>query len=289
MIELPLSIFTKDNDFPFFVNLGAEEKDLYMHLHSDFSELVVVQNGTATHCVGDEQYFVRKGDVFVINRGTGHGYKNTNDFYIYNIMYRPENVIYFDSDIRKLAGFHALFVIEPYLAKSQNFKSRLQLTLDDFEKINNIITNMIDEYNKKENGWKMIVRAYFMLIIVALSRKYSMPEHDTKENIINMAKAVSYMENNYTEHIAIDELAAQMYISERHFSRLFKQTYQITPGNYILNLRMHYACELLKNSQLSIADVAFKSGFGDGNYFARQFGRIFGVTPREYRKRGIEL
>jgi hypothetical protein len=193
MIEFPLSLFAKDQDFPFYVNLSTEANDIYMHRHRDYSELVLVQNGTATHCVDNEQYFVRKGDVFVINSSTAHGYKNTNNFRICNIMYRSEKIVSLDSDIRGLDGFHALFSIEPFLAGPQKFRSRLRLAPNDFEKVNKNILSMIDEYEKKEQGWKMSVTAYFMMIVVALSRNYEMPECDAKEKSISIAKAVSYI------------------------------------------------------------------------------------------------
>jgi len=202
-------------------------------------------------------------------------------------MYRPENVILQDPDILKLPGYNALFVIEPYLAKSQQYKSRLRLNYDDFEKVKSMIACLFDEYNNKLPGWKTAIRTEFISLILMLSRLYSMPMEDTSKNMIYMANAVSFMENHFTEAVTIKELATQAFVSERHFSRMFKQAYQKTPGQYILNLRMHHACELLRNTRHSITEVALKSGFDDGNYFSRQFHKVFNTTPREYRARNV--
>ncbi|HWT75369.1 MAG TPA: helix-turn-helix domain-containing protein [Mobilitalea sp.] len=283
METMYLRYFTEDVSYPFYIQYGFHDNDVFMHTHADFSELVIVLNGTAMHKVDNESYFIKKGDVFVISNNTAHGYVNTNDFRICNIMYHPENLLSSDYDIRKLAGFHALFVIEPYLTMERSFQSRLKLQLADFEQVSGIISSMVHEYDKKTDGWKTMLNAHFMMLVVLLSRTYSLPASNDKSDVINIAKSVSYMENNYTEDIAIEKLAAQSNISTRHFTRIFHATYQTTPGNYLLLLRMEHACRLLKNTSYSISEIAFQSGFNDSNYFSRQFRQHFNISPKVYR------
>ena len=62
-----LSYFTNDDSFPFFIQYGWHEDTMFMHGHKDFSELVVVMDGSAEHVVEDEHFPVKKGDVFVMN------------------------------------------------------------------------------------------------------------------------------------------------------------------------------------------------------------------------------
>lgn len=77
------------------------------------------------------------------------------------------------------------------------------------------------------------------------------------------------------------QLARGISKEDRHFSRLFASSCHTTPGNYILSLRMQHAGELLKNTTLSIAQVAFQSGFNDSNYFSRQFRKFYNASPRD--------
>lgn len=122
-----------------------------------------------------------------------------------------------------------------------------------------------------------------MLLVVELSRAYNLMYIDEKIDVINIAKSISFMECNYTTAISIEELSAESNFSVRQFSRIFRDTYKMTPGHYILTLRIQHACSLLKNTTLSVSEIAFQSGFNDSNYFSRQFHKMFNVTPRDYR------
>lgn len=283
MIEMKLNIFTNDNSFPLFIQYGEHYEDLYLHTHLDFSELVIVMNGNATHIVDNEKFYIKKGDVFVISNDTTHGYEDTENFHICNIMYRSEYLFSSDYDIKKNAGFHALFVLEPYFTKEHSFKSRLSLTPIDFEKVHILTDTMIAEYHNREDGFRTLLKSDFMNLVVILSRAYSFCNNPEKGDIINIAKSISYMEHHYTEDITIEELAKISHYSKRHFMRIFHETYHTTPLNYIVSLRIQHACSLLKESRLSISNIALQCGFSDSNYFSRIFKKKTGLTPKQYR------
>ncbi|SFR67754.1 AraC family transcriptional regulator [Anaeromicropila populeti] len=283
MVAMTLNAFTKDTSFPFYIQYGFHDTNLYIHTHADFSELVIVLQGTALHIVDNNSYPIRKGDVFVICNNTSHGYENTYDFKICNIMYRPE-LLSSELDLRSLAGYHALFVLEPYLSMEHSFQGRLKLKMNDFDNVSNMISCMITEYAEKKEGWKAILISYFIKLVVILSRAYSFTSSVEKCDIIQIAKSVSYIENHYTEALTIKDLAEISNFSTRHFTRIFRITYETTPGNYILSLRMQHACSLLKNTNLTITEIALQSGFSDSNYFSRQFRKFFHITPCQFRK-----
>lgn len=283
IISIPLDCFIKDNDFPFFIQNGAHDTDLYMHSHLDYSELVIVLSGTAIHKVNNESYFIKKGDVFVISNDTIHGYENTNNFRICNIMYRSQRLSKFHTELRKLPGFHALFMLEPYFSKEHEFQSKLRLTLGHFEYVNTILSSILTEYEQQIGGWRDMIDSYFTHLVVYLSRIYTQNNDNTSTNIINIANSLSYIESNFTQQITIEDLAAQSHLSVRHFSRIFKATYTTSPSKYILSLRLEHACVLLKTTNYNISEIALQSGFTNSNYFSRQFHNKYHITPKEYR------
>jgi AraC-like DNA-binding protein len=283
MKSFQLSYFTQNTDFPFFIQYGQHEENLFIHTHTDFNELTIVLSGTATHIVNNEKYFIKKGDMFVISDNIAHGFENPHDFKICNIMYRLNDLLRSDNDITKSAGFHALFVIEPFLNRDNKFNSRLQLSFSQFEAIIVQIASMINEYNNKLDGWKTILYGDFLHLIVLLSRAYDV-NSDNKDMVLNIARPITYIGNHFTEAISVVDLAKMANMSVRHFTRVFHNVYNISPNNYIIQIRIQNSYSLLKNSSLSISEVAFLCGFNDSTYYTRQFKKLTGFTPGQYRK-----
>ena len=73
-------------------------------------------------------------------------------------------------------------------------------------------------------------------------------------------------------------------MSESSLLRAFKQATDRAPTQYLLDLRLRRAKNLLRNTSLNITEITFQTGFNDSNYFARQFRKRVGTSPHEYRK-----
>ena len=280
---MELRYFKKLEADPFFIQYGHHEDELESHTHADFYELVIVLSGTAHHMVGDEEFFIKKGDVFVVGEHIAHGYKDPHDFEICNIMFSKDRVFENAKDIRKIVGYHALFVLEPYLANTHKFTNRLLLSPSEYQFVRQSIDEMIREYDSTNPGRLDALQSYFILLSVYLSRRYRMESVNLNQGLINIASSVSYMENHFTEALSIEELADISGMSKRHFTRLFNVTYGVSPGAYLLNLRLDMARGLLRDSQRSVTEIAYLSGFADSNYFSRIFSKNHGLTPKAYR------
>jgi len=283
METMHLNYFTLDINFPFFVQYGNHDDDMPEHYHADFHELVIVLSGTATHVINSEESFIKKGDVFVLNEETCHGYKDPQDFVIINIMFRPEKMIEVGDDLKKSSGYQALFVLEPFFRKDHRFSNTLSLPISSMEYAADLGASIIEEYKNKSQGYQTMIYSRFMEMIVFLSREYERHTKDSPNYFLNLARAVSFMEDNYLNVIKLEELAEIANLSVRHFSRIFKSTYNATPIDYIIKLRLNHACFMLKKNNLNISEIACESGFDDSNYFTRQFKKYIGITPREYR------
>jgi AraC family transcriptional regulator of arabinose operon len=95
--------------------------------------------------------------------------------------------------------------------------------------------------------------------------------------------AVEYIRTHIVDRISVPELAAMASLSSSHFSALFKREVGYPVLQYQTLLRMARARELLDVTSATIAAIAAEVGYPDSFYFARQFKKIHGVTPREYR------
>lgn len=281
MNDMWLRYFTDDDSFPFFIQYGGHEDNMEMHGHADFSELVIVMDGSAEHVVEDERFAIRKGDVFVMGSDIRHGYVNAANFRICNIMFRPEALLNGDHDIKQHPGFHALFLLEAHLNDAQGFSSRLKLTPADFSELEKLLDMTVEEYSALRPGKKSMLLSLFMQIVVQLSRLYDAPAKHRE--ISGMAEAAAFMENHYMEDISIEQVLEISHYSQRHFIRLFSAAYNTTPQKYLMNIKIRRACALLKDTTLPITEIAMRCGFSDSNYFSRAFKKINGVTPSQYR------
>ncbi len=114
---------------------------------------------------------------------------------------------------------------------------------------------------------------------------YDPPENHTTAQALHIQKCMVYMASHYQDDLTNEELARIAMVSPYHFIRIFKRHTGCTPHEYILNLRMASARTLLRNTDLPIKEICFKSGFQSVSVFCVAFKNHEGMTPGEYRKK----
>ncbi|QVK16887.1 helix-turn-helix domain-containing protein [Mycoplasmatota bacterium] len=109
------------------------------------------------------------------------------------------------------------------------------------------------------------------------------------DSIINIQKAVDYIEDNICEKLEYSIIAKQAYMSSFHFQKLFSLIIGYTLGEYIRNRRLSFSREDVLSTDMKIIDIAFKYGYSTPEGFTRAFYRFYGVTPLAARRRQCSL
>ncbi len=104
-----------------------------------------------------------------------------------------------------------------------------------------------------------------------------------------LRSAVAFMERNIAKPVSLPELSEQLGISTRSLTRLFQARFGQSPHRYYLSLRLHHAASLLRQSNLSVLDIAIQSGFSSAARFSQVFRDRFGNSPSAYRKQASWL
>lgn len=93
-----------------------------------------------------------------------------------------------------------------------------------------------------------------------------------------------YIDLHYKEKLLLDDLAEQFYINKYYLTRVFKEQFGLSIGQYIMQQRITQGKQLLRFSDYSIEQIASLCGMEDANYFSRAFRKVEGVSPGEFRK-----
>ncbi len=105
---------------------------------------------------------------------------------------------------------------------------------------------------------------------------------ETSNEVVETAK--SYIEANFNKNLSLEDVSRQVNISSYYLSRIFKETTGENFIDYLTNLRIERAKELISKTQYSMKEICNMCGYADPNYFSKSFKKNVGVTPTEYRE-----
>ena len=274
--------------FPIAIERRDPQEPFGLHAH-EFAEIVIITAGRGEHVTGKESYPLNAGDAFVIGGSRQHDYHSMERLCLVNILFQPDKLGLRTYDLRTLPGYHALFTLEPAWRRRHQFNGRLRLTPPELRTVMTFVDNLEAELLTRASGFKFMATAAFMQIVGYLSRCYARSKHPDSRALLRIGAAISHLEVNYQEPINLDGLAQIAHMSKRNFIRSFQAAMRSSPIAYLLQLRVTRGASLLRRTELSVTEVAFKVGFSDSNYFARQFHKVLGVTPTQYRQQQTKL
>lgn len=117
--------------------------------------------------------------------------------------------------------------------------------------------------------------------LIVICKNFFTPNH-SKINVAKIEPSLKYIEENYTGHICVEDLAALCKISASHFRRLFKETTGTSPIKYKNLLLAKSACNLLINDGLNVSETAYALNFDDIYTFSQFFKKEMGISPKKY-------
>ncbi len=267
-----------------FADLDGTDFDDHTHA---YSELVIALSGESEHLVNGSLERITGGDVFVFNGNSSHAFRKTRNLRLCNIAYDPGKYLTGLRDLRKLPGYHALFMIAPNV-RGGHFRSHLHLSPRDLAIALDMAHRLESEYLERNPGFQAMIQSVFLQLVTFLSRQYGEVGREKKnpDAVRRLAASVAYMENHFGEDITLEQLARLAHLSKNQFLRVFRRTYSDTPIDYLNALRTAKACEMMRDQpDTKLVQIALECGFGDGNYFSRVFRKKMGCSPREYRDR----
>lgn len=247
-----------------------------LHSHTYLEILYCHTGAHVEYLVGSDRYKLQKGDIILLAPGVSHRP------IMPEVMTEPyiRDVLWVNPDF--LASLEQIFPRTSVSNKNRSALIRTQNTQWAF--LGELFQAGVQEEEQKKEGWEAIVLGNTLKILAYLDRAYT----DRNTDILKaekpelLDKVTAYIENHYSDHITVDELAHKFYVSSSTISHLFKQKMGLSLYHYITQRRLISAKNLI-SAGIPLEHVATQVGFSDYSTFYRAFKQEYGISPRQYR------
>jgi len=142
---------------------------------------------------------------------------------------------------------------------------------------------LVREWERKDAGYLLKSKSILYDVLYHIQREHD-PVYLSGTQRDRMSKAMDYIKENYCRgDISMEELAQECGLTSSYFRFLFRKQFGKSPQQYVTELRMERAMELLNSRMLTVSQVADQCGYNGQSYFCREFKKHVGIAPSRYR------
>ncbi len=263
------------------IPLDFSHVDLHWH---EQMELIYVKKGCGSVTVGTGSYPVSAGTIVPVLPGQLHAIFPAPEK---SASMEYENIIFSLSVLDN--GEENDWCRSHVLLPLQSGSLRCPCPIYPGTPLHDAAAAALDEADricdKKQEGYSLLVKSCLFRFLFAL---YSARMEDSAGPAASheqvLKEVIRFVREHFSEPITIADAAAVTGYSEAHFMRLFRRETGRTFNTYLTDYRLGYACYLLRESQISVSEVAARCGFDNFSYFIRLFRRRYGTTPGKFRR-----
>jgi len=263
------ALFEKINnpkdDYP-FIETMSRNLNYISHYHEAI-EIICVKSGTISVFSGAKEILLKKDDICFFMPGEIHGFKSTESNHLYVIK------LDINSYVEKID-----------LGKIHLTENRVTVENQFYSVFKSLIDEMITEHTEKKKGYEFAVRYCKNKIIAEILRNLEYDFVDTSKSIKLLTSVNNFLDAKYEQKIELDEVAAACHFSKFYFAHKLKKMTGMTFVQYLTAFRLEKAVLYLKNSDMTITEIAEVCGFGSLRSFNRTFVAAYKTTPTNFRK-----
>ena len=276
--------FFQTPDFPLHVAKARQQEFMADHGH-DFIELVLVSSGKSLHRMvvpesENASYGIIRGEVFAVMPGEVHSYCDSKNFEIYNIAFLPQVIANEFAELNELSGFRALFD-----RKTGEPHRHLYLDAAHRELAEKSLQAMIYAVSSRAPAWKLQAKTAFLNFLFIIGEAEVQVREPVKVTVQSrFLDSLDYLEKNIKNKLTLEKLARIASMSVSGYTAQFRKTVGLSPMEYLINLRLNQARQLLIHSDMELAEIAAACGFCDTNYMIKLFRLREKITPGKLRR-----
>jgi len=281
------SLLSSSTFIPVIVKTIERFHDTSWHMEPNIHEcfeMVYIKRGHAVFEIAGYPAEIGPNDIIIIKPNQPHKF-------IVKSESGCEFIVLSFKFVNRFDGQYSDVSLENFLDFVSSKETGAFITLKVSQK-NDIIVLLNRILKEKENpdiGSELINYLLVMELFVLISRALKMEWENSIKNKSPKLKeliqaSVNYINNNYERDISLKDIARYVFLSTSYFTRAFKEEMGISPINYLLQVRVERAKELLKDTDSRISDIALSVGFSNQQRFNDIFKKYVKLTPLQYRK-----
>ncbi len=260
---------------PFYIaGVGINHMQEHINRIKGYTDYQWVQTlkGTGILKVNDKEYHVKEGMGMLLYPDEQHEYfSEYGDWCVNWITFNGYGIEGLLTN-NKLSKTQVYYIMQPHILIGE-IKAIYHLYSSE------LLNNGHNVLNGLQGS-----RALYDLLLNLINLTCTEKEQSHSTHFKRLEPILNYMEQNYNKPMKLDELSGLLNISEGHFCRLFKQSIGARPIQYMNNIRVSKAKELLLSKQaMAVKEIAREIGFEDVNYFCYIFKLLTDMTPTEFR------
>lgn len=202
-------------------------------------------------------------------------------------QYRP-NIIIMDVMIPEMDGLSAIQEIRKFLP---NVCIIILSAYSEFPYAQRAIKLQVFDYQLKPIK-PTVFKRIFREMLDSVSKCNVMVEENAEEKIPELkqclqhfiVESVKYIKEHFKERLTLEIVASKVFMNPKYFSHTFKKETGVAFTDYVINLKIQYACKLLETTNYPAYRISIECGFSDPSYFNRVFCAKMKMTPNTYRK-----
>ena len=254
------------------------------HFHPEI-ELIYIHKGRGTRFIGNDVHRFEKDELCLVGSNLAHMWRCDPEYFTEGSKLKLDvTVIYFNHDFLgdKFFNIPELKNIDSLLQKSQQgikIKGGTKLQVKE------LIAKL-----SKATGLERITTLLTILEKIAFSKEREYINTINNPGKIELAEAdrlnkvFQYISDNFQRKITLDEIASVANLSAKAFCRYFKSKTRKTLSDFLLEVKVAHACNLILEKDISINQVCYDSGFNNLSNFNRYFKKLMNKTPLEFKK-----
>ncbi|MBQ2737967.1 MAG: AraC family transcriptional regulator [Clostridia bacterium] len=262
------------------------QRDFTRHFHiQEFYEIIIITNGVGIHTLDEREYSVKKGAVFIVPPMVKHAFISEYQMDVFHTLIHPKFFEYFTRLLSTLPNYDILFNILPTVSRHGNTPAYLYIPEDEFDGFfENYILPMM-KYDHPADIFDLCnAYADTLHLICELCRFSVQVQNDKESSQSGIASALTYINENYNKKIELDDLLKISALSKTAFYQRFRELTGKSPSQYIISVRLASAQNMLRNTLLSVDEIASAIGFYDRAHFVKAYKSEFGISPTQYKK-----